>query len=164
MKRLAIFAVCSLTLLGCASTDTTSSSGGTTSMPHNDAEAAIRAAEPGFISAFNSGNAQAFAGYYTDDAVFLHPNADIARGRQAIQQMFSGVAQMKPNLSFSPDRIVQSCDVAYEYGHYQMKMTGPNGSPMNDSGKYLTVWRRMPGGDWKIAADMVNTNLPAPGM
>jgi uncharacterized protein (TIGR02246 family) len=155
MKRLAIFAVCSLTVLSCATT---------TTPPANDAEAAIRAAAPGFMSAFNTGNAQALAAYYAEDAVFLGPNADTVRGRSAIQQMFNSMAPLKPNLSFSPDRIVQSCDLAYEYGHYQMKMTAPNGSPFTDIGKYATVWRRMPDGSWKIVADMINTNLPAPGM
>lgn len=154
MKRLMILTVCSLTLLACAST----------SMSTNDAEAAIRAAEGPFIAAFNAGDWATVSSYYADDAVTLMPNTDVARGRPAIQQLFSSMGPMKPNLSFGPDRIVQSCDVAYEIGHYQMRMTGPNGSPMNDAGKYLTVWRRMPDGTWKIVADMINTNQPPPAM
>ncbi|HEV8660820.1 MAG TPA: DUF4440 domain-containing protein [Thermoanaerobaculia bacterium] len=133
-------------------------------MSTNDAEAAIRAAEGPFIAAFNAGDWATVSSYYADDAVTLMPNTDVARGRPAIQQLFSSMGPMKPNLSFGPDRIVQSCDVAYEIGHYQMRMTGPNGSPMNDAGKYLTVWRRMPDGTWKIVADMINTNQPPPAM
>jgi uncharacterized protein (TIGR02246 family) len=135
MKRLTILAVCALTLLACASTTMTTS---------NDADAAIRAATQRFITAFNAGDWASVANYYSDDAVLLMPNTDVTRGRAAIQQSFSSMASLKPNITFGPDRVVQSCDVAYEYGHYQFRMTAPNGSPMNDAGKYLTVWRRMP--------------------
>jgi len=31
-------------------------------------------------------------------------------------------------------------------------------------GNYMTVWRRMPNGDWKIVADSVNSSMPMPGM
>ena len=60
-----------------------------------------------------------------------------------------------PTLNFAADRIVQSGDMAYEYGHYTMQM-GPNA----DQGNYVTVWRRQSNGDWKIVADSVNSSLP----
>lgn len=47
------------------------------------------------------------------------------------------------------DRVVQSCDIAYEYGTYA---------------KYVTVFRRTAAREWKIAADSFNTSLPPPGM
>jgi ketosteroid isomerase-like protein len=34
------------------------------------------------------------------------------------------------------------------------------GSPMKDSGKYMTVWRKQADGSWKVVADMFNTNMP----
>src|SRR5438132_3092123 len=143
-----MFAQVSLALLiaGCATYGTTSNS---------DADAYIRAAEPRFITAFNAGNADAVAGFYADDAVVLGPNAPIARGTAAIRDAFRGMTGGHPTLSFAPDRIVQSGDVAYEYGHYTMQM-GPNA----DQGNYVTVWRRQSNGDWKIVADSVNTSLP----
>jgi ketosteroid isomerase-like protein len=122
----------------------------------NDADAYIRSAEPRFISAFNAGNADAVAAFYTDDAVLLVPNAPIARGNAAIRDAFRAHGA-GATLNFAPDRIVQSGDVAYEYGHYTMGM-----GSMNDQGNYVTVWRRQANGDWKIVEDSVNSSMPAP--
>ncbi len=154
MKPLAmVLTVFSLVLFGCTTTG---------SMRSNDAETQIRASIPGFMQAFNRGDWNAVAGYYADDAVVLAPNMEIARGPAAIKQTFGSLQPMRPNLSFTPDRIVQSCDMAYEYGTYQMQLTPPGAAAMTDRGKYATVWRRMPNGDWKIVIDAFNTSLPAP--
>jgi uncharacterized protein (TIGR02246 family) len=130
---------------------------GCATMSTNDADAYIRSAEPRFMSAFNAGNADAVAAMYTDDAVLLTPNAPAAVGTAAIRGAFAAVAAMHPALSFAPDRIVQSGDVAYEYGHYTMTMGGNR-----DQGSYVTVWRRQANGDWKIVEDSVNSSMPAP--
>lgn len=130
-----------------------------------DAENYIRSAGPRFIRAFNAGDAAAVTAFYADDAVFLAPNADIVVGTTAIRGAQSSfLTSMHPTLSFTPDRIVQSCDLAYEYGHYSMQMAPSGGNAMNDKGSYVTVWRRMANGDWKIAADSVATSMPMPGM
>jgi|SRR5438128_701296 len=122
----------------------------------NDADTYIRSAEPRFITAFNAGNADSVASFYTDDAVLLIPNAPIARGNAAIRDAYRGAfSAMRPTLNFAPDRIVQSGDVAYEYGHYTMQM-----GSTNDQGNYITVWRRQPNGDWKMVEDSVNSSLP----
>jgi ketosteroid isomerase-like protein len=138
-----------LLITGCATSSTS---------PNSDAEAYIRGAIPRFIAAFNAGNADTVATFYADDAVTLAPNAPIATGNRAIRDLFAGfISAAHPILNFGPDRVVQSCDMAYEYGHYTMQM-GPN----TDQGKYVTMWRRQPNGDWKIVVDMFNTNLPPP--
>ena len=135
-------------IAGCASTSMMSS---------NDAESYIRSAASRFISAFNAANADAVAGFYTDDAVLLVPNAPISKGNAAIRdayRAFFGTGH--PTLNFAADRIVQSGDVAYEYGHYTMGM-----GSMNDQGNYVTVWRRQPNGDWKIVEDSINSSMAA---
>src|ERR1700674_4876732 len=149
--RTTLFLGLSLLILGCASTSTMSSS---------DADAYIRGAEPRFIAAFNAGNADTVSSFYADDAVMLPPNQPIERGAAAIRGGVNGFMNaMHPTVNFAPDRIVQSCDLAYEYGHYTT--TSPNG---NDQGNYVTVWHRQPNGDWKIVADSVNSSTPMPGM
>ena len=159
MKRLAMILSCSVILMGCVSTSTV-----TTPMASNDADAYIRTAGPRFTSAFNAGNWDTVGSFYADDAVVLAPNAEIAMGPAGARQVFGSIAPMRPRLSISPDRIVQSCDLAFEYGRYEMDLTPPGASMIHDRGKYVTVWRRMPGGDWKILGDMFNTSIPAPGM
>jgi ketosteroid isomerase-like protein len=149
--RTTLFLSLSLLILGCGSTSTMSSS---------DAEAVIRSAAPRFITAFNAGNADVLSSFYADDAVMLVPNQPIARGPAAIRGGYNGFFNaMRPTLSFAADRIVQSCDIAYEYGHYTT--TSANG---NDQGNYVTVWHRQSNGDWKIVADSNNSSMPMPVM
>ena len=157
MKVFATLAVLSFVVLsGCATTGTMASK--------NDADPYIRAAGTRFSEAFNRSDWNTVSGFYADDAVLLMPNADAMRGVAAIRQGFSAMNGMNPHLSIATDRVVQSGDLAYETGTYQMQMT-PSGAPsMNDRGKYLTVWRRQTNGDWKIVADMINTSMPAKGM
>jgi ketosteroid isomerase-like protein len=138
--------VLSLFLAACATTTSTT----------NDADAYIRSAGQRFISAFNAGNADAVAGFYADDAVLLLPNSPIARGSAAVRATMGGMAGMHPSLDFSPDRISQSGDMAYEVGHYTMTVAGNR-----DQGDYVAVWRRQPGGDWKMVADSVVSSMPA---
>ena len=126
-----------------------------TTTPTNDADAYIRSAGQRFISAFNAGNADAVAGFYTDDAVLLLPNSPIARGVDSIRSSTRAMAGMHPTLDFSPDRISQQGDMAYEVGHYTMTVAGNR-----DQGDYVAVWRRQPNGDWKIVADSVVSSLP----
>ena len=38
----------------------------------------------------------------------------------------------------------------------------PKGTPQTDAGKYVVVWRKV-GGEWKAAADIFNSDLPASG-
>jgi ketosteroid isomerase-like protein len=155
MRTTLTLLVCALTLLGCATTSTTLS---------NDADAYIRDAGPRFTNAFSSGDWDTVVSFYADDAVVLPPHGEIARGPAGARQAFAMLAPMRPNLSIAPDRIVQSCDLAFEYGTYQMRFTPPGASTVNDRGKYVTIWRRTPAGDWKIIGDMFNTSLPAPGI
>ena len=50
--------------------------------------------------------------------------------------------------------------MAYEIGTYTMGLDAPGGR-VEDEGKYVVVWTRV-GGDWKVAADIFNSNRPAP--
>jgi hypothetical protein len=38
----------------------------------------------------------------------------------------------------------------------------PKGKVLTDTGKYVVVWRKV-GGEWKAAADIFNSDLPASG-
>src|SRR5437763_14638109 len=85
----ALTVVCSIALLGCATSGTMSS---------NDADTYIRAANPRFTEALNRGDWNALTGFYADDAVVMMPNADAMRGSAAIRHGFGGMTGMSPNL------------------------------------------------------------------
>jgi ketosteroid isomerase-like protein len=41
-------------------------------------------------------------------------------------------------------------------------MNDPKGKPVNDKGKYVTVYGKQPDGKWKVVVDIFNSDLPAP--
>lgn len=140
-----------LLALGCASSNPS---------PKMDAETYIRNAGPRFASAFNAGNAATIAGFYTDDAILMEANQPLAKGSAVIREVFNQFIANKPVLNFAADRIVQSGDMAYEYGHYTLQMMSPAGGSTADQGNYVAVWRRQPNGEWKMAVDSIASTMP----
>jgi len=56
--------------------------------------------------------------------------------------------------------VAKAGDVAYSYGTYASSATGPDGKPMQDKGKYVTVYRKQADGSWKAVVDTFNSDLP----
>jgi ketosteroid isomerase-like protein len=67
-------------------------------------------------------------------------------------------------MSFRPSgvAVAKSGDVAYTYGTYDLSVTGPDGKPMTDKGKYVTVYKKQADGSWKAALDTFNSDMPLP--
>jgi ketosteroid isomerase-like protein len=53
-------------------------------------------------------------------------------------------------------------DIAYVYGKYSMTITSEEGEPVQDSGKYIEIWKRQADGTWKVSLDIFNSDLPIP--
>jgi uncharacterized protein (TIGR02246 family) len=100
--------------------------------------------------------------HYAEDAVFLSPNAPATSGKAAIRAAWKDLL-LSPGLSltFAPMsvRVAHAADMAFEIGSYTMGQDAPGGR-VEDDGKYVVVWTRV-GGDWKVAADIFNSNRPA---
>src|SRR6266542_2751613 len=119
---------------------------------------AIEATNARFVEAANRGDTASIAALYTEDAVLLAPNAAMLRGRQAIKGFFDGLVEQMgiPELRLNTSQVEEHGDTAWEVGAYTMKLQG-----VSDDGKYIVVWKRQ-GNDWKLAADIWNTDSPLP--
>ena len=53
-------------------------------------------------------------------------------------------------------------DMAYDRGTYSMAVTPAGAAPIEDHGKYLTIWRKQADGSWKVARAIFNSDLPLP--
>ncbi len=116
-----------------------------------------------WASHWNSGDLEKLIRFYAPDAVYMPPHHAAIHGREAIHEYLKaplkhGVRNLKYEVTF----IKHSGDLAYDVGHYSMTLPGGDGK-RQDRGKYLTVWRRQPGGEWLIAADTWSSDLPAAG-
>jgi uncharacterized protein (TIGR02246 family) len=126
---------------------------------------AVLEMEAAWAKAGAAKDVDAFVSYYADDAVVLEPNKPTHQGkaaiRTALQELFAmpGMA-----LSFQSTKVAvaSSGDLAWSTGGYTMSFQGPKGAPMNDRGKFVTVYAKQPDGQWKTVADMFSSDLPPP--
>ena len=91
-------------------------------------------------------------------------NTPIAKGHEAVQKTWASLMGLPGfDLTFTPEQIIisSSGDMALDRGTYKLSLA-PNGKAQTDTGKYVVVWRKV-GGEWKAAADIFNSDLPASG-
>ena len=125
-------------------------------------EQAVRAQVDRWLGLVKAKDAAAISALYTDDGAVMPANAPIAKGHAAIQQTWASLMQIPGfALTFTPDQVIVSSsgDMALDRGTYSLTVA-PNGTPQTDTGKYVVVWRKV-GGEWKAAADIFNSDLPA---
>jgi len=98
---------------------------------------------------------------YTEDAIQLPPNQAALQGKAAIQAWYEAFPPFS-NFQEQSLEIEGQADLAYERGTYSMTVTPPGAAPIEDRGKYLTIYRKQADGSWKIARVMFNSDLPLP--
>lgn len=100
------------------------------------------------------------AGLYLDDAVVDPPNEPAVKGRAAIQawlEKFPPITEFKAGNV----KVEGRGDLAYALGTYTMTIVPPGTpGPVVDSGKYVEILRKQPDGQWLIAVDIFNSDLP----
>lgn len=152
-RNLAIAATGLVALAGCART----------APPVDTAadEAAIRAMNPAWFTAYNAGDADGVAALYADDAVLNIPGAPAARGRAAIREALAkdiaatAAAGLTNNQGPSPEFGV-SGDLGWEWNTFTI--TDQSGATI-DTGKYVTVYGKKDG-KWLIIRDIWNSDAP----
>jgi uncharacterized protein (TIGR02246 family) len=123
----------------------------------------IRELDAQWVEAIRAKDAQACAAFYAEDGRIMPQNAPGAQGTEAIAEVWRGFFLLKDfALTFEPTRIVvaQAGDVAYDIGSYSLAFEGEQGL-VRDRGKYVVVWRKV-GSDWKVAADIFNSDGTVP--
>lgn len=107
----------------------------------------------------------AIVSLYADDAMVMPANQARAVGRDGIRQAWAGFLAL-PGLELKPTSqtkmISEAGDMVVDIGSFTFTMTGPDGKPINDVGKYVTIFKNV-NGEWKIVVDMFNSDIPVTG-
>lgn len=117
---------------------------------------AIRQLGTKWVDAIAAKDVEWIANLYDEDGRLMPPGAPAAEGREAIGAAWKGmVSAPGPALTFEPTQIhlAGSLDHAYEIGTWKIGDA--------DDGKYVVVWKKR-GTEWKVVADIFNSNRPAP--
>ncbi|MFL6098231.1 MAG: YybH family protein [Blastococcus sp.] len=107
------------------------------------------------VRAFERGDAALAAALYEPGARLLPPGAPVITGADAVRDFFQRRFDAGSDGGvLETVRIDEYGDVAVEEGRYGRRA----GERLLDSGKYLAVFRRQPGGAWRWAIDMWNSD------
>lgn len=126
---------------------------------------AARAAEVAFAAAVASGDAAAFAAALDEQAVFVDAGGP-TRGREAIVAAWAPLlAPDRPDFRWHPEIVELSGDgtLALSRGPWTLKAKRPDGSVVERSGTYNSIWRRQSDGSWRILFDAGCPPCPACG-
>jgi ketosteroid isomerase-like protein len=112
--------------------------------------------------AMMEGNSEATLGFYTKDAISLPNYGEMVKGLDAIKKSNDEMVSsgMKVNsMEFNTVMVNTYGNMVSEIGTYKMNATMPGMSgPMEDTGKYLTLWEKQPDGSLKIKVETWNTD------
>ena len=117
--------------------------------------------EARFAKATAEGGGKAFASFFADDAITLSDGSAPLHGHDAIAKRATWLAK-DYQLTWTPTEAVMSPagDMGYTYGHYEGRSHDADGQEHVSSGRYMTIWRKEPNGEWKVILDASN-NEPA---
>jgi ketosteroid isomerase-like protein len=103
--------------------------------------------------------------YYATDASVYPQGMPVVKGSGPIREAFTKMTSAPGfSLRWTPSTATVSTagDLGYTTGSYQMTMNDPSGAPATEHGKYVAVWKRASGSQWKVVEDIFNTDAPPP--
>lgn len=114
------------------------------------------------IAALNDGDVDAWVTAFTDDGVQMPPNAPPNLGRECIRTWCQAfLAPFRVEFALLVDEVQVAGAWAFERGRYTITLTPKaGGEPMQDMGKYITIYEQQPSGAWRMARDIWNSDNP----
>ena len=102
-----------------------------------------------------------FAAWFAADGVALGNGVAPVVGRVAIEKSTTW-SPRDYQLTWTPTDAVMgaSGDMGYTWGHFEGHSKDANGNPVTTTGRYITIWRKQPDGNWKVVLD-AGANEPA---
>ena len=125
-------------------------------------EAQIRAAERRLVEALEAPDPTAWVDCYTDDAIFVASGVPAVEGRDALLGMARAMDPLS-SVVITPLRTDGDGHVAYVYGRGSWVNGRPPHAGSTTHVRLLIVWRRGDDGDWRIAQEALDADVPPPG-
>jgi ketosteroid isomerase-like protein len=119
----------------------------------------IREGLRAFIEFFQTSQFDKMAQFYSPDTTLMLPHHGVIHGAHKLPDLFRELKDAGlRDWRIEANRIEQFDDTALEGGTYNTLFRQPNGPDVASSGKYLVVWRRQADGQWRIPADIANSD------
>jgi ketosteroid isomerase-like protein len=107
-----------------------------------------------FQQSVAEGGGKAFASWFANDAVALNNGKPATLGRGAIADSATW-SPKEYSLTWATQgaQMGPSNDMGFTWGHYEGRSTHRNGQPIVKTGRYITIWKKLADGTWKVAMD-----------
>ena len=106
-----------------------------------------------FADRVNGGDAEALVALYEDGACFVQRDG-VAIGPAAIRPVIARMLEAKPHLTCNVRKVVPvGGELALLYNDWSLTVAGPDGHPVERTGKALELVRRQPDGTWRYVID-----------
>jgi len=127
--------------------------------PSDEDVAAIEDASQTFVQTYLAGDWTAVVATLTEDAVWMPPNQPAREGRADIQEWLS--PQTVTDFELTTLETGGRGGFAYTRGSFSITFTAEGlAGFVNDTGKYVEIWRKEPDGSWLIDQVIWNSDLP----
>jgi uncharacterized protein (TIGR02246 family) len=121
-----------------------------------EARQAIDKGNAQWVEAWDKADATMIASLFASDGVLLGRNGKLFKGPQQIlerQKTVMEAAGKGVKCTVTTVDLWLDGDTAYETGTYSYKYQ-EKGKPVNEEGRYVTIWRKQNDASWKIVTDM----------
>ncbi len=110
-----------------------------------------------------AGNTEKLLSLYTDDAISMPAYSPIHEGIAAIRKASDEDAKSGSKVTFFEPttlKVIANGNLITEIGTYKMSFTMPKmDKPIDDHGKYLTIWEKQKDGSLKIKVEIWNSDV-----
>jgi uncharacterized protein (TIGR02246 family) len=126
---------------------------------------AIEGLQTTYLAALDGSDAGQYAALFTDDGVLMVPNEPPVNGSDAIDAQLQAVFDRTDfeNHDISTTEMVVLGDWAFARGTLTGTMAQiPDGEPLESTRSWVMIFQRQPGGSWRIARYILNSDDPTP--
>jgi len=110
-----------------------------------------------YSEAIQEGNLAGVVAGYADDATMIPPDGELIKGKQAIEEYYRTLFQMgMKEVVLTTIEVEGSGGTVYEIGKTRVRIQPEGQEAIQDSSKYLVIWKRQADGTWKVHADIWN--------
>jgi len=121
-----------------------------------DARKAVDKGNAQWVESWDKADASLIAALFAADGVMLSRNGMFFKGPDQVlehmKKVFEAAGKGVKATVTTVDLWLDG-NTAYETGTYSYK-SQQDGKPVNEEGRYVTIWKRQSDGSWKISSDM----------
>lgn len=125
----------------------------------------LRSADSALQVAIAARDLPATVAFYADDAVTMPLAKPSATGTDAIREEWAhnfGIPDFSNVMRLTGAEVSDDGTLGVTRGTYAATMKAPDGQPIVERGKWVSVWRRSVGAPWRITIDIFNTDSLPP--